>query len=673
MTLAQQMSRSDTYRLMAVIRQFEQRCIELGTEGLAAGSIHVCAGQEAIPVGALAALSDRDRVLTTYRGHGWALACGVPVVDLLAEVCHRADGINGGRGGSAFLTAPQYRLIGENSIVGAGVPIAAGVALAASTRGEDRVVVASIGDGAMNQGSVHEGLLLAAARDLPLVVICENNGWSEMTPIASMVRLERLSERAAAYGVPGHVVDGCDPFAVAQAVAEAVELARDGGGPILLECTTVRLWGHYNRDIEHYRPKEDVQAARLAEPLARLRRELIAAGEATAAQLDEIEAAVQAEIDEATTAVRAMALPDTATARSHIFASVPAGSSAPAPAAAGGKELTFVRAVNAALHAELAARPELLVYGEDVGEAGGIFGASRQLQREYGSERVFDTPIAESAILGSAVGAAIEGMRPVVEVMWADFLLVALDQLINQAANVRYVSRSQLHAPLVVRTQQGVTPGSTAQHSQSLEALLTHIPGLKVGLPATPHDAYAMLRAAIADDDPCVVIEARSLYQTKGLVDLDAPVEPVGGARVHREGGDLAILTWGTMLGPALDAARRLADEGTEASVVDLRWLSPLDDDAIEQAVRAGGGRILIAHEANVTGGFGAEVAARIQERHFGLLTAPVRRVGTPDVRMPAAPALQRALVPDADTIAAAARALTQAVEHTPEQTAERR
>jgi len=300
----------------------------------------------------------------------------------------------------------------------------------------------------------------------------------------------------------------------------------------------------------------------------------------------------------------------------------------------------------------------VLYYGEDVGEAGGIFGVSRGLRKEFGDDRVFDTPIAEAAILGSAVGAAIEGLRPVVEIMWADFVFVALDQIINQAANVRYVSRSRLSAPLTIRMQQGVTPGSCAQHSQSVEALLAHIPGVKVGLPTTPQDAYSMTRAAIADPDPTVLIESRTLYQVEGEVAAGGPVEPAAGARRRRTGSDLAIVTWGALTPIVLAAADLLQDEGVSATVVDLRWLRPLDDEALAAAVRDGSGRILVAHEDVVTGGFGAEIAARITERHFEQLAVPVMRIGTPDVRIPSAPALQTALVPDVHAVVEAARAL---------------
>jgi len=635
----------DAYRQMSTIRAFEERCLELGTEGLVSGSVHVCCGQEAIPVGAMSALGERDRVVATYRGHGWAIACGVPLEPLLAEICQRAGGINGGRGGSAHLAAPQYRLFGENSIVGAGVPIAAGLALAADARDEDAISLVSIGDGAINQGATGEGLAFAAARNLPLVVICESNGWSELTPTATMMRAS-ITARAAGYGIEAHEVDGCDPAAVEAAVAAAAATARQGQGPVFLECRTVRLLGHYNRDIEHYRPKQDRAFAEEQEPLARAR----ASSELSEEQLDAADAEARAAVDAATEAVRAMPEPDPAEAREHLFAA-PAPDGATVEGEEGpGEELTYQKAVNSALREELANRPELLVYGEDVGGAGGIFGISRGLQEEFGAERVADTPIAESAILGSAVGAAMAGMRPVVEIMWGDFLLVALDQLVNQAANVRYVSRGELQAPLVVRTQQGVTPGSCAQHSQSLEALLAHVPGIKVGLPATPHDAHAMLRAAIADPDPCLLFEARSLYQVKGPVDLEAPLEPAAGARLRRRGGDVSIITWGTMVAPVLEAADRLAERGVAATVLDLRWLCPLDLDAISEAV-ALSGRVLVAHEANLTAGFGAEISAGIHERHFDELDSPVVRLGAPDSRIPAAPALQRALIPGVEDI----------------------
>jgi 2-oxoisovalerate dehydrogenase E1 component len=300
--------------------------------------------------------------------------------------------------------------------------------------------------------------------------------------------------------------------------------------------------------------------------------------------------------------------------------------------------------------------PEVVMFGEDIATAGGTFGVTRNIQKTYG-KRIFDTPISESAILGAALGASMTGMRPIVEIMWSDFLMVALDQLINQAANVRYISRGTLTAPMVVRMQQGITPGSCAQHSQSLEALIAHIPGLKVGLPSSPDDAFAMLRAAIADPDPVVIIESRALYLEKGIVDVDAPVQEVGGARLRRAGGDAVIVTWGRITSTALEAADQLAQEGLEVAVLDLRWLSPLDDEALFEAVRASSGRVVVLHEANETGGFGGEIVARLAQNVFNDLAGPVQRVGLPDVRVASSPVLQQAVFPSVDRVKKAVHA----------------
>ena len=651
-----ELSKVGLYRLMLTIRRFEELAQDLRGDDFVAGSLHLCCGQEAIPVGACAILGPEDRVVATYRGHGWAIARGVPFADLFAEICGRATGTNGGRGGAAYLTSPQHGFVGENSIVGAGVPIANGLAFAARARETGGVAVVSFGDGATNQGATHEGLAMAAAQSLPVILVCENNGWSEMTPITAMTRVPDLAFRAEGYGIPGIVVDGNDPVEVAAAVAEGRDRARHGEGPTFLECKTSRIYGHYNADVEHYRSKEDKEAAQAADPVRRIRDRLLDEAEISRDELDRLDRDVELELGRARAEALEAPFADPSTARDHVWAPSRPKQSKPRRGEPG-TQLTYAQAVNAALARELEERPDAFVFGEDIAIPGGVFGVTRGLLNKFGERRVFDTPISESAILGLAVGSAIEGMRPIAEVMWADFLLVALDQLVNQAANVRYVNRGERSAPMVVRCQQGAAPGSCAQHSQSLEALLAHVPGLRVGLPATPQDAYAMLRAAVADDDPCVVIESRVLYQVRGSVDLDAPVESASGASKVREGSDLALITWGRIRHDVLRAADELAAEGIEASVTDLRWISPLDEVAIAEVVSESG-RVLVVHEANTTGGFGAEVVARISSDLFDLLDAPPRRLGTPDVRMPAAPVLQAALIPSVDAIVAAAREL---------------
>jgi 2-oxoisovalerate dehydrogenase E1 component len=534
--------------------------------------------------------------------------------------------------------------------------MACGVAMANRLHGRDSVVVVTIGDGAMNQGSVHEAMVFASVRKLPVIFVVENNGWSELTATSDMFHAERLAVRGNAYGIPSATISGTDPVVVRDSFAMAAAHARAGNGPSLLECKVPRLWGHYNRDIEHYRPKADRAEAAARDPILTLSAQLARDGVLSEEQI----AAVRQDQEEAARVMTARVMASPAPAAEDARQPVIALASFSGPArVAETREMSYIEAVNAALRAELAEDDSTLLYGEDVGKSGGIFAGSRYLQRDFGADRVFDTPIAENAILGSAVGAAVAGAKPIVEIMWADFIFVALDQLINQAANIRYITGGKSAVPLVVRTQQGATPGSCAQHSQSIEAFLAHVPGIKVALAATPHDAYTLLRAAAADPDPCVVIEARGLYQMKGPVEIAATAEAAGTARLRREGTDLAIVTWGTMVGPSLEAAEHLATLGCEAAVLDLRWLSPLDETALLDTVRAAAGNVLVVHEAVRTGGFGAEIIARLSEALDGEMKLSIRRVTSPDTRMPAAPSLQSAVIPNARIIIDAAVALT--------------
>ena len=328
--------------------------------------------------------------------------------------------------------------------------------------------------------------------------------------------------------------------------------------------------------------------------------------------------------------------------------------------AAPAKELTYIQAVTEAIRWALVEYPEAIVFGEDVGLPGGPYGASKGLRKEFG-DRVFDTPISEAAILGGAVGAAMRGMRPIVEIMFADFFLVALDQVVNQAANVRYVSRGRFTAPLTIRSQQALTPGACAQHTQSLEAMLCHVPGIRVCLPGTVQDAYELLRTAIASDDPVVVLESRALYQSRSEIRLDTPVEPIGGARVVRPGRDLTLVSWSRLALEACAAADAVAaTDDLDVEVIDMRWLSPLDFETVAASV-ARTSKLVVAHEANLTGGYGAEIAARAAKECFWDLDAPVERVALPDIRVPAAPVLQESLFPGAEAIAGALRRVARA------------
>jgi pyruvate dehydrogenase E1 component beta subunit/2-oxoisovalerate dehydrogenase E1 component len=313
--------------------------------------------------------------------------------------------------------------------------------------------------------------------------------------------------------------------------------------------------------------------------------------------------------------------------------------------------VNYSGAVNAALRRCLADIPETLLYGEDVARPGGVHGVTRGLWKEFG-DRVFDTPISESAILGTAVGAAMMGRRPIVEIMWADFLLVALDQMVNQAANVRYVSGGRLTAPLVVRTQQGNSPGACAQHSQNLEALFLHSPGLRVAMPSTPQDAYDIMVSAVYCDDPVIVIDNRTLYfSAKEPVVTGRPPAPIGGSRLRRTGSALTVVTWGAITHRVLEAADQLAARSVPVTVIETPWLNPFDTAAVIASVNRTGGKLAVVHEANATAGFGAEVVTRVAEA--GALRGRPVRIAVPDARIPAAPQLAAALIPDSDRIVA--------------------
>lgn len=643
---------NDALFRIARIRLFEQVIWDLSREKAPAvvGSVHLCAGQEAVPVGALAGLSSSDQVISTYRGHGWALEAGLTLDEVMGEICHKTVGINQGRGGSAYMMAPHRRFIGENSIVGAGVPIACGVAMANVREGNDNVVVVSIGDGAMNQGGVSEAMSMAVTRNLPVIIICENNGWAEMTKGSVVNKQGKLTRRAASFGIQAFGVDGTNPLAVRDTVRAMAAKARQGGGPAFIECSVPRMWGHYNRDIEHYRTKSDRKEAAERDPVVLLRDHLINSGQLSETRAREIIASAEQEVEEAKERVLASPAldPTVADLRAVIAPSMPVKTGRKLEAAT---EMTYAQAANAAMREALEDHEEVLIFGEDVGYAGGIFGVTRYLQKDFGEERVFDTPIAETAMLGSAVGAAVMGQKPIVEIMWADFMLVALDQLINQAANIRSITAGRSNVPMVMRTQQGATPGSCAQHSQCLEALLTHVPGLKVGLPGTAQDAYDMLRAAIADPDPCLLFEAREFYLQKQEVALGGDPDPVGTAKLYGEGKDLSIITWSTMVPVAQDAAARAREEGYSVSVLDLRWLAPMDMPNLLASVRAANGKAIILHEANMTGGFGAEVMSRLYENLSSEMTLSLKRIAMPDVRVPSAPQLMASLRPNAEMV----------------------
>ncbi len=646
----------EMHRRMLVIRGFEERVARLYRAGEVPGFVHLSIGQEASAVGACWPLAPADVITSTHRGHGHCLAKGLDPLGMFAELMARDQGTNRGRGGSMHIADPNLGIFGANGIVAAGLPIAVGAATAARLRADQSVAVAFFGDGAVAQGAFHEAVNLAAVWSLPVVFFCENNGYAEFSAAADQHGAP-LVARAVGYGVDYVAVDGNDVVATVAAMVDRVEAMRVGGGPVIVEATTYRWHGHYEGDPERYRTPEEVQEWAARDPLIRHAATLRAAGVGDDA-LGSLESAVTEELDAAVAAARAMAGPSVTTLFDFVTRSRPTRPEPPHPAA-DAPVFRTMDAVHDALEAELTADERVFLAGIDVGAGGNVFGLTRGLHDRFG-DRVRDTPISETAVMGLGVGAAMAGMRPVVELMYLDFVGVCLDQLLNQAAKLPYMTGGAAQMALTVRTQFGAGRSSGSQHSQSLEALLAHIPGLSVVMPSTPADTYGLLRAAIQDPNPVIVIENRLLYGMKGPQPAADHVLPIGRARVVREGSDITVVSVSRMVHEAVAAAEALVAEGVSVEVIDLRTVAPLDTGTILESV-AKTSRLLIAHEAVVPFGIGAEIAAVVAREGFWTLDAPIERIGAAATPPPYAPDLERAWLPDREDIAEAIRRLAAA------------
>jgi 2-oxoisovalerate dehydrogenase E1 component len=641
----------EMYRRMLVVRGFEERVAALYRDGEVPGFVHLSVGQEASAVGACWPLGEEDVITSTHRGHGHCLAKGMDPRSMFAELMARDEGSNRGRGGSMHIADPRMGVFGANGIVGAGLPIAAGAATAAQLRRDGSVAVAFFGDGAVAQGAFHEAVNLASVWRLPVVFFCENNGYAEFSA-ASEQHGASLKKRAKGYGVKFASVDGNDVVETAEVMARAVDAVRDGGRPRLVEATTHRARGHYEGDPQRYREADELEYDDDRDPVAIHDAYMERAG-VSASEVEAVRAEVSERLDEDLSSARSMAMPSVSSL--HEFVLRPRAG-VPEPGTPEGEPFRMMDAVHDALEAELEADERVFLAGVDVGLGGNVFGLTRGLAQRFPG-RVRDTPISETAVLGVGVGAAMAGMLPVVEVMYLDFVGVCLDQLLNQAAKLPYMTGGNALMGLTVRTQFGAGRSSGAQHSQSLEALLAHIPGLTVVMPSSPADAYGLLRASIQDPNPVVFIENRLTYGIKGPRPPAGHVLPIGRSAVVREGTDVTVVSVSRMLNEVLAAAADLAAQGISAEVVDLRTVAPLDTGPILDSV-AKTSRLLVAHEACVPFGIGAEIAAVVASEGFWNLDAPVARLGAEPTPAPYSPQLEVEWLPDRADIATAVRDL---------------
>jgi len=647
---------------MQLIRQTEEQLARCHQRGLIHGACHTYVGQEAVATGVCSHLRPDDVVFSTHRGHGHALAKGLPPVELIAELFGRETGCSRGRGGSMHLFAPEIGLMGTSGIVGPCILQAAGAGYSFRLLKTDRVAVAFFGDGAVNNGAFHEGLNMAGIWRLPVLFVCENNQFATEVPFQYAAGNPSVASRGAAYGIPGVELDGNDVVAVGKAAGEAVARARSGNGPTLLECKTYRTRPHSEGMGDYtYRTRDEVAAWRERCPIKRLRAELIANNLATEAELDAIDAAIQSEIAAASQAAEKAALPDAAAAATYVYAEEP-GTRTKQPIASpppGQREISLVAATVEALDHEMAANPGIFVLGEGIGVRGGNFGTTAGLFATYGAERLRDTPICERGFVGLGCGAAMTGTRPIIDFMFIDFLNDAFGELINQIAKMQYMSSGRLRMPILLRGCVGIGHAAATHHSGSYLSVYAHIPGLRVVVPSTPYDAKGLFTRALRCNDPVLFLEPRELMSTKGPV----PVEPYeiefGQARIAREGRDMTVVAIALMVQRSLAAAEQLAREGISVEVIDPRTVSPLDTETILASVKKTG-RLLIVDEAFSPCGLGAEVAARVADAGFDDLDAPIRRLNGAFAPTPYSPPLERAMTPHVEDIIKAIRELTE-------------
>ncbi len=715
---------TDWLRTIYEIRFFEDKVFELLGQNIIKGASHLYAGEEAVAVGAIAAIERGDVIGSTHRGHGHCGAIGNKYADteedrqnhwnyMMAELMGKETGYCKGRGGSMHIAeVDKQNNLGSTGIVGGNQPTAVGAALAEKFKKNGRVVLSFFGDGSTNCGSFHESMNMASTLKVPLVAIIENNLYGMSVPFSGSEvngtlrasNIEDIAERAAAYDVPAMIVDGQNAVAVFLAVCSAVQRARKECKMTIIEAKTYRWYGHSRSDPRAYRTKAEEKVWHQRDPIIVLREKLLADSLRTEVQLDEIkdkafntietatkfgldspwpnpadvakdvyveetypaelvesEKATSKKVMEATAAFEAALASSTAKTKKEAAEQA----KAVVKSQFGMDVMTIGQAVSAAQAEELRRDKNVIVMGEDVGLYGGAYQATRGLLAEFGTERVIDTAISEAAIAGAAVGAALRGMRPVAEIMYVDFVTIAMDQLVHVGAYNRYMFGGKAKVPMVLRTEGGVGRCIAAHHSESLEAWLMHPPGLYVVMPSTPYDAKGLLKAAIRSDNPVVFIEHKATYGQFGPVPEGDYIIPLGVADIKRPGKDVTIVSYCRMAMYCLQAAKVLAEQhGIEAEVIDARTLKPLDIKTIAESVHKTG-RLVTVSEGFPTCGAGREIAGQLMEYEFSdgshgfdyLDTAPVNLAAV-DAPPPMSEPLETASIPSPDKIVEAVKAI---------------
>jgi len=596
-------------------------------------------GQEAIAVGAACALLPDEIIFTMHRNLGVFTARDMPLDRLFCQWQGKRLGYTKARDRSFHFGAMEHHIVGMISHLGPQLSLAAGVALAHKIRQQGRVSLAFTGEGATSEGEFHEALNVAAVWKLPVIFLIENNGYGLSTTTNEQYACKNLVDRAVGYGMRGVQIDGNNILEVYSTIRKLAEEMRQNPEPVLLECMTFRMRGHEEASGTKYVPKELMDAWAKKDPLDTYEKWLLEQGILTEAARKDMRERYKKDILRAVEVMfnEPEPVPDTAEELADVYAPAPSAVAPSAPA----RDLRFIDALTDGLRTAMQRHPELVLMGQDIAGYGGVFKITQGFLEEFGSDRVRNTPICESAIVGIGLGMSLKGMKSMVEMQFADFATCGFNQIVNNLAKLHW--RWGQNADVVVRMPTGGGTGAGPFHSQSNEAWFTHVPGLKVVYPSTPEDAKGLLLAAFEDPNPVMFFEHKGLYRSEsGPVPEGFYTTEIGKARQVRTGHDVSILTYGLGVRWAEKAAD---DMGLDADIVDLRSLVPLDYEAIAASVRRTN-RVLILHEDTMFGGIGGEISAWITENLFEHLDAPVLRAASLDTPVPFAIPLEQNFFP---------------------------
>jgi 2-oxoisovalerate dehydrogenase E1 component len=623
-------------------------------------------GHEAAQAGtALAMKPGYDWAYPYYRDLAFSLGFGYTVEEIFQEALHRAAGPSSGGFAMPFHYGHrEHRIVSQSSPTGTQYLQAVGTPFGAVRDGLDEVVYVASGEGATSEGEFHEALNWAAREKLPVIFLIQDNKFAISVTRKEQTAAGSIHDLVSGYrGLNRYEIDGCDFIESYRTAADAVAKARRGEGPALILAHTVRLLAHSSSDDQRkYRSQDDLSKDRERDPLPKLEAYLTREKILSTEQLERLKNEIRERIDRAASAAEDLPEQDPANLMAHVYAPVAAdgrrGFTEPEHK---GNRIVMVDAINHALAEELEKNPRMMIYGEDVaGDKGGVFTATKGLTKRFGWERVFNSPLAEASIIGTAFGLAVRGFKPAVEIQFGDYIWPAFMQLRDEVAMLRFRSNNHWSCPMVVRVAVGGYIHGGLYHSQSIDGFFTHIPGLRVVMPSNAADAKGLLKSACRSEDPVIFCEHKGLYRASFASAPEPDADyclPFGVAKTVREGSDISVITWGMMVQRSLEAARKMEEHGTSVEVVDLRTLNPLDTDAIMRSVGKTG-KALVVHEDTLTGGFGAEIAALISSEAFTSLDAPVRRVAAKDAPVPYGPKLENAMLPQVSDIVSELRRL---------------